>query len=147
MSESTGRAELLEQLYCVACGEGHVEVLDEVLSDDFSGSDPDDRSPRDREAMKRAILELRAALPDVRVSVEQVVAGGHDVAVGWRAEGTFTAPLRGLQPTGRRVEVTGITIHHFDRGRIAAARSVCDLQAIVAPHVAVHQAAARTAER
>jgi steroid delta-isomerase-like uncharacterized protein len=127
VSDSTGHAELLGRFYEDACSRGDTEVLDLVLADGFTWTDPTSPVAADREAVKRMIGEFRAALPDLRIAVERVVAGGNEAAVGWRAEGTFTAPFRGLAPTGRRVETSGITIHRFERGRIASHRSEWDV--------------------
>jgi predicted ester cyclase len=127
MSVPAGRADLLERFYVNACSHGEVDVLDEILVADFVATEATSSARLDREGLKRRIVELRSALPDLRIRVERVVAGGDEVAVAWCAEGTFTAALRGRQPTGRRVEASGLTIHRFAHGRIAAHWSRSDL--------------------
>jgi predicted ester cyclase len=53
--------------------------------------------------------ELFAAVPDLEVKVERILAKGGDVVVQWRADGTFDGgPLQGIEPTGRRVELRGL---------------------------------------
>jgi steroid delta-isomerase-like uncharacterized protein len=126
MSDTSGHARLLERFYEDALNRGDTGVLDLVLADGFRGTDPTSPVPIDRAAVKRSIAELRSALPDLRMAVERVVGGVDEVAVGWRAEGTFRAPFRGSAPTGRRVETSGITIHRFENDRIASQRSEWD---------------------
>jgi steroid delta-isomerase-like uncharacterized protein len=129
VSDSTGHAALLERFYEDACSRGDLDVLDVVLADGFTGTDP--TGPADREGVKQLIAEFRAALPDLRITVERVVAGRDEAAVAWRARGTFKAPFRGVAPTGRDVETSGITIHRFDRGRITSQRSEWDVLGVL----------------
>jgi ketosteroid isomerase-like protein len=124
VSDSTGHAALLERFYEDACSRGDTDVLDVVLADGFSGTDPTSAVPADREAVKRMIGDFRAAVPDLRIAVERVVASRNEAAVAWRASGTFA-------PTGRHVETSGITIHRFDRGRIASQRSEWDVLGVL----------------
>ncbi len=37
----------------------------------------------------------------------------------WTATGTHTGDLMGMSPTGRRIEISGITINRFSGGKIA----------------------------
>ena len=61
----------------------------------------------------------KKAFPDLRISVQQMVAEGDKVAVLWTFQGTHTGSgYEGLPPTGTRVEVRGITIWRFVDGRI-----------------------------
>ena len=53
--------------------------------------------------------EILAALPDLHVAVEDVVADGDRVAVRWRATGTHTGPFAGKRATGQAVAFQGVT--------------------------------------
>lgn len=61
----------------------------------------------------------RAAFPDLRVSVDLIVAEGDLVAVRWTARGTNTGTGNGIPATGRRAEVSGTTVFRFANGEIA----------------------------
>jgi predicted ester cyclase len=61
----------------------------------------------------------KKAFPDLRMSIEQMVAEGDKVAVLWTFRGTHTGSgYESLPPTGTRVEVRGITIWRIVNGRI-----------------------------
>ena len=61
----------------------------------------------------------KKAFPDLRISVQEMVAEGDKVAVLWTFQGTHTGSgYEGLPPTGTRVEVRGITIWRIVDGRI-----------------------------
>ncbi|HET8630504.1 MAG TPA: ester cyclase [Thermomicrobiales bacterium] len=71
------------------------------------------------EALIRAVPGLLAALPDARLTVEQLIGEGDLVAVRLRGEGTHTGELPGKPPTGKRIAWTENEIFRFEDGRIA----------------------------
>ncbi len=64
-------------------------------------------------------MGLRAAFPDVRVEVRDMVAEDERVAVRWVARATHTGSLFGEIATGRPIAIDGATIHRVVDGRIA----------------------------
>ena len=67
---------------------------------------------RGAKALTQWFTGLFAAFPDWRLDVENVVDdGAGQVAVQWRAAGTFTgSPFQGVKATGRRVEIRGCDV-------------------------------------
>jgi predicted ester cyclase len=55
----------------------------------------------------------RTAFPDLVVVADRLVAEGDLVAVRWTARGTNTAAGNGLPATGKRVQVSGMTLFRF----------------------------------
>jgi steroid delta-isomerase-like uncharacterized protein len=63
---------------------------------------------------------LRGALPDVHVDVRHCVGGRDMMAVHWFATGTHTGEAPGLpKPSGKRIEVSGLTLVRLEGGKIA----------------------------
>ncbi|MEV5818041.1 ester cyclase [Micromonospora harpali] len=63
--------------------------------------------------------ERRAAFPDLRYKLVDVVAAGDRVALRWRAAGTQAGPFGPVPPTGRVASFSGATFLRFDpAGRI-----------------------------
>ncbi len=60
----------------------------------------------------------RSAMPDLAVTIEQILGEGDLVAVRWIARGTNTGTGNGLAATGKRLEVEGTTIFRIVDGRI-----------------------------
>ncbi len=58
------------------------------------------------------------AFPDLRVEIEDMVAEGDRVVTRWRMRGTHTGPLMSLGASGRRVDVSGLRIDRFAKGKI-----------------------------
>ena len=99
---------------------GNVDLADELYAPDYVLHDPS--LPEDLhgpEGIKRYAAMTLGAFPDIRVVVEDQVAEGDKVVSRWTANGTHTGDLMGIPPTGRRVEISGVTINRFSGGKIA----------------------------
>ncbi|MEV1331264.1 ester cyclase [Micromonospora costi] len=63
--------------------------------------------------------DRRAAFPDLRYKIVDLVAAGNRVAVHWRAAGTQAGRFGPVPPTGQVVSYSGATFLRFDdAGRI-----------------------------
>lgn len=71
--------------------------------------------PAEIEAMRSRLLGL---LPDLHVTVEDIVADGDDAVVRWRFSGSHTGTAGPLAATGRAVSFSGMTWLKFREGRI-----------------------------
>ncbi|MFF5175249.1 ester cyclase [Micromonospora sp. NPDC000089] len=80
------------------------------------------------EAMLAWHRERRAAFPDLRYKLVDVVATGDRVALRWRAAGTQAGRFGPVPATGQVVSYSGATFLRFDAdGRIVDAWSVNEL--------------------
>ncbi len=97
--------------------QGKFQVADEIYAPDFQnhGLHRSVGLKRDQEAVHAE----KKAFPDLRISVQEMVAEGDKVAVLWTFQGTHTGSgYEGLPATGTRVELRGITIWRIVNGRI-----------------------------
>ena len=61
---------------------------------------------------------LNAALSDIRVTVHDTLAEGDRVCIRWSCAGRHTGDGLGVAPTGRRIDVTGISIIRIANGKM-----------------------------
>jgi predicted ester cyclase len=52
------------------------------------------------------------------MSIQDTIAEGDQVVVRWTCKVTHTGPFLGMQPSGRKATVTGISILRFSEGKI-----------------------------
>jgi steroid delta-isomerase-like uncharacterized protein len=98
---------------------GNLAVVDEFVARDYIGRDPANPEPvRGPEGVKEFISTYRAAFPDAQITVEQQLAEGDLVATRWRGRGTHEGELMGIEPTGKQVTVSGLTISRLEAGKI-----------------------------
>jgi steroid delta-isomerase-like uncharacterized protein len=67
---------------------------------------------------KAFVANIRGALPDTHISIEDILVCGDRIAVRVILKGTHTGPGLGVPPTGRKVSVQGIIIVRVVDGRI-----------------------------
>jgi steroid delta-isomerase-like uncharacterized protein len=71
------------------------------------------------DALKQYIMVFRAAFPDIRFAVSDLVGETAQVAVRWSLSGTQTGPFKGQPPSGAKVHLPGITLFHLADGIIS----------------------------
>jgi steroid delta-isomerase-like uncharacterized protein len=66
----------------------------------------------------KARAYLLDAFPDMRLSVDAMLAKGEDVIVRWSVQATHQGALLDVPPTGQAVAFHGITWFHFADGKL-----------------------------
>jgi steroid delta-isomerase-like uncharacterized protein len=99
-----------------AVNEGKLDAVENLISDsyvnhNFPGPEPGPAG------FRAAIEAFRAAFPDLRVSVDQVIAEGDKVSSQGTWTGTHKGEFMGIAPTGRLVKVNYIDIWRQENGR------------------------------
>ena len=83
------------------------------------------------EGYKRRYLTLRAALPDVSITIDDMLAEGDRVVARVAIEGTHLGPFLGHPPSGRMVRMTAINVYRVANGRIVERWGVQDLYGLL----------------
>ena len=91
-----------------------LDVIDEVFAPTFLMNG----EPVPRAAIGQLVADRRAAFPDIRVTVEDLVGEGDKVSTRRRWEGTHHGTYRGVTATGRSVSWRQISIVRMADGRI-----------------------------
>jgi len=104
--------------YWQAYNAGNWDAVREMVADDYVHHSGDAES-HDVEFFVAGAMGLRAAFPDVRVEIRDMVAEDDRVAVRWVARATHTGSLFGELATGRPVAVDGASHYRVVDGRIA----------------------------
>ena len=120
---------------------GCLHIVDELAAPDIVVSYPMPPEPiRGTEAFKVFLTELIAGLPDVKVTVDDTIAEGDQVACRWTWRGTHKEPLFGFPPTGKPVQISGFTFYRIAGGKVVEETGIGNtlslmqqLGAVVAP--------------
>ena len=102
-------------------------IVDELFTTEFVHHLPDPRLPAGREGLKLVGQSIAAGFPDVRVTVEDLLADGNKVIERTTARATHTGEFNGIPPSGKAVTWTEIHIYRLEDGRIAELWSEIDL--------------------
>jgi predicted ester cyclase len=68
--------------------------------------------------IKEAMGALWVAYPDIRTTVDDMIAAEDKVVVRWSAVGTHQGVVQGIAPTNRKVAQNGIVIYRLAAGKI-----------------------------
>jgi steroid delta-isomerase-like uncharacterized protein len=102
----------IEEVY----NRGNLDLVDELVSSNFVAYSPSEEIRRPS-GIKQYVTELRAAFPDLHMTIEDQVADGDRVVTRWTATGTHTGPFHGIPPTGKAGKITGIDIDRIVNGK------------------------------
>ena len=105
-----------------ALNQGNMDVLDHVLADTFTYHDPANPGVTSRDDYKQFVAALRTTFPDIHFTIEDEVADGDQLAIRWTMRGThrgdLVMPAGPIPPTGKQVQVSGITLIRFTEGKV-----------------------------
>jgi steroid delta-isomerase-like uncharacterized protein len=91
--------------------QGHAEIADELVANDFIDHAAAPGVPTQGPAsLKGTMAMFHAAFPDVRATIDDVVAEGDRVVVRTHWHGTHRGDFFGIPPTGKAFDLTAIDI-------------------------------------
>jgi len=119
MSTDGSRTIVRRYLRDIVSG-GNVGLADDLVSEDVVFVSPYTPEPiTGRAGLQQMLSGIHAAFPDFFVRDEELLGEGDLVATRWVAGGTHTGgDFNGAPPSGRRFEVTGMSIYRVRDGRI-----------------------------
>ena len=112
---------------------GNIGIVDELFTPDFvehSGL-PSPMAASGCEAVKQTFRVVRAAFPDLRAEVRQVVAQGEYVVVYMTWHGTQTGEFVGIPPTGKSVSFDVFDLVRVVDGKMAEHWGLTDQLALL----------------
>lgn len=105
-------------------------LLDGLLAPEYVGT-VNGQAVRGVDGAKALIGAFLSAFPDVVYQVEDTVAQGDRVVTRWSATATHGGAFAGVEATGKRVTMLGITIFRVGGGWIHELWNVWDVAGLV----------------
>jgi len=108
-------------------GKGNFSAVDEFFTADFvlhAGG----KEHQGTQFVRRFVRQLRSAIPDLRVvEVEFFLQAGETIAWQRTLCGTHEKDLKGIPPSGKRVEWRDMVVTRFENDKIAEDWAISDL--------------------
>jgi steroid delta-isomerase-like uncharacterized protein len=127
--DSVEANKLLVRRFFAAVESGDFGVFDEVVAEDYDDHLPGQSPGRD--TLKSYFGGLRAAFPDLRLPISQLIAEGDRVAVLNAVRGTHLGEFLGIAPTGRTVDAQAFQMYRIQDGRLAEHWEVADFTTLL----------------
>ena len=120
---SRDNAALVHRWFEEVWNQGREETIDELFAPNgvTYGLGELDAEVRGPSQFKPFFRNMRAAFPDLHITIQDTIAEGNKVAVRLLIEGTHKgAGLEGIPPSARAVRLSGIAILHAANGKLVA---------------------------
>ena len=74
--------------------------------------------PPGSQGIRKLVTAIRAALPDLDLTIEDMVGQWNKVAIRFTLQGSHQGELLGSAPTGQQVTLSGMMIHYITNEKI-----------------------------
>ena len=106
-----------QQSFGEAVNSGNLSALRDIVAPNAVDHDPAPNQGMGPEGFISYFTELRTAFPDLKITVDHMVADDDNVAFAYTVTGTHDGPLMGFAPTGRKISARGMQITRFENGK------------------------------
>jgi predicted ester cyclase len=96
-------------------GKGNVSMVNELLAPNYKNQFLPDGGI---EGFKQYVSSFHTGIPDIKFTIENMVAEGDQVVVSFKITGTYTGSVMGSKPTGKFLSVPGLTYYRLTNGKI-----------------------------
>ncbi len=112
-------AEVMRLYLSEVVAQSRIELLPELAAEDVVDHTALEAGwGRGRAGLEKHVLYFRKVVPDLELKLERVIASSDEVVGVWRVRGTHSAPLFGIDVTGKPIEWTNASIFRLRDGMI-----------------------------
>ena len=97
---------------------GNLALADTLVAPNYIYHGPGGLEFRGPEGFRQLVSVYRTAFPDLRLTIDDIIAEDDKVVVRWTGRGTHRGDLAGIAPTGRSTTVTGMIISRLAEGKV-----------------------------
>jgi steroid delta-isomerase-like uncharacterized protein len=120
LSSPEENKQIVSRYFAGLLSEGNLNLIMELFAADCAFRIPTLPEPvRGQEGMRQFVTGLRTGFPDIRFTVERLLAEGDKVAARWTINGTHHGPFLGIPATGNAIRDQGTDIFRIVDRRIA----------------------------
>lgn len=104
------------------------DLIDDLVSPDVVVHQPDGSVTGFTE-YKNGAVSTPTSWPDFHYTIDHVITEGDNLSARWTFTGTHTGPIPNLdlEPTGKKVTMTGMGFYRFEGGKIVEMWLINDL--------------------
>src|ERR1700690_2180446 len=102
MSEAQNK-EVTRRFSAEVWGEGNAALADELIAPDLVEHTPFPAPAPGLAGHKMGLAMFRSAFPDLKLTVDDVMAEGDMTFLLWHGDGTHTGDIMGISATGKKV--------------------------------------------
>ena len=116
----------VRRLYDEIFNQKNLAAIDEYFAPNVVDHSLPPGLPDEIEGVRQNITMFLGAFPDLRLTIEDMIAEGDKVVTCWRLHATHQGASLGLPPTGKQVTLPGISVVRLAGGKSVENRVVFD---------------------
>ena len=116
MSAEENKA-IVRQFYDEVVNKGNINMIDKIAAMNYVDHTAPPGIPPGKEGEKVWFKMIRAAFPDGRTTIDDIIAEGDKVVVRATMKGTHKGEFMGIPATGKQVTISGIDVTRFVNGK------------------------------
>ena len=125
-------ADLLKRFYDEVVGGGNLGLVDELCTENVVDHEEGlPGQPPGKEGIRFFVEKLRAAFPDIRVSVDVTLSQGDLAAGRGIVTGTHQGDFMGIPASGKKVEFEVVDIIRVEDGKAAEHWGLTDVMGLM----------------
>ena len=97
----------------------------------IDNTDPWEGKTLDHSTFATRLNNSFGPFPDINFEILTAIGDGDHVAITWIITGTNTGNIAGFPPTGKSIKTNGVTIYHFNNGKVSGHSQVFDRTTIM----------------
>lgn len=107
---------------------GNLDFIDDYVAEDYVEHNTAVPEPiRGPDGYRENVEMVHSAFSDVEVTTEHLIAEDNKVVNHWTITATHDGPFMGLDPTGKEVQFSGISIGEIEDGKVVKGWSNVDV--------------------
>src|SRR5438445_5984935 len=108
---------IVRQFYDEVVNKGNINMIDKIAATNYVDHTAPPGIPPGKEGEKLWFKMIRAAFPDGRTTIDDIIAEGDKVVVRATMKGTHKGEFMGIPATGKQVTISGIDVTRFVNGK------------------------------
>ena len=109
---------ILRRFFEELFNQGDLAAVEEIISVSYCNHNVMPGETPDRTGLKQWVTQMRAAVRDLYLTIEDQIAEDDKVVTRWTATGIHQSEFAGLPPTDKPIAITAIHIHRVAEGQI-----------------------------
>jgi predicted ester cyclase len=106
---------------------GDLGLIPQLIAADYVYRNPMGIEYRGPDGFRQFVTEMRGALPDIKITVDEAVGEGETLAVRMTMRGTFKGKLGPIEPTGKRLDMPMAYFYRYRDSKETAALPFIDM--------------------
>ena len=110
--------------------QGNIEAIADFIAPTYNvfhdPGDPWEGQTLDLEGFKNRVAVSRAPVPDQKFQIQEIYEQDNRVCITWLWSGTQQGEVAGFPASGKKLEMSGATVYHFEDGKIKGHWQIAD---------------------